>query len=341
MGKPRLTFFCELKSDELDEVFSQTRVLDALKKMNARVSLGIPDFSARRSAVVKQLNAAEIPVIAWLLLPQEQGYWFNANNIPQCFAYYAAFKEWTASESLEWCGIGLDFEPDIREMRQLAADPWPQVPFLVGRAFGRGNLGQAASDFNTLIARMRLDGYPVDGYKLPLVVDERQTNANLLAKLAHLPDIATDREVLMLYTSYTNPQIGPGFLWNYAPHAQAIGLGSTGGGVSIGLGDGQRLSWGELARDLRLAWYWTDEIYIFSLEGCVRQDFLDRLASFVWDKPILFPVASTFRVKRWRSALQVLLWISAHPTLIMAGILGSYGFYRFVRELILRQRNRR
>lgn len=340
MGKPRLTFFCELKSEELGDYFSNARMLDALKRLNARVSLGILDLSAERSSVVKQLNAAGIPVIAWLLLPRDQGYWFNANNVPQAFAYYAAFKEWTESESLEWAGVGLDFEPDIRELRQVAVNPWPQVPLLLSRTFGRGNLKQAAADYNMLIARMRRDGYPVDSYQFPFVVDERQTNANLLRKLACLPDIAADREVLMLYTSFTSPRNGPGFLWNYAPHAQAIGVGSTGGGVALGFGDDRRLSWDELARDLRLAWYWTDAIYVFSLEGCVEQGFLDQLTGFVWDKPILMPVASTLRVKRWRSALQVLLWISAHPALIIAGILGSYGFYRGLRELILRQRGK-
>ena len=337
MGRPRLTFFCELKGAELAELFSQAQVITALKKLNARVSLGILDFSAERSELVKKLNAAEIPVIAWLLLPQEQGYWCNANNVPQTFALYSAFQEWTEEQSLEWAGIGLDFEPDIRELRQMAANPWQQVPMLLGRAFGRNNLGQAATEYDALVTRMRVDGYPVDSYQFPFIVDERQTRASLLRKLACLPAIEADREVLMLYTSFTTQRTGPGYMWNYAPHAQAIGVGSTGGGVHTGLGEDRMLSWEELARDLRLAWYWTDEIYVFSLEGCVREGYVERLTNFVWDKPILIPVASTLAVKRWRSALQVLLWISAHPIWIFGGILGSYGFYRGLRELVRRR----
>jgi len=78
----------------------------------------------------------------------------------------------------------------------------------------------------------------------------------------------------MLYTSFLR-RLGPGLLWSYGPEAEAIALGTPGGGPDI---DGHpqmpALSWEEFARDLRLARHFTDLIDVHSLEGCVWQGFL-------------------------------------------------------------------
>src|SRR3712207_8982240 len=50
-------------------------------------------FRSQRAAVVRQLNTYGIPTIAWLLLPHDQGYWFNLGNYPQAIARYHAFRE--------------------------------------------------------------------------------------------------------------------------------------------------------------------------------------------------------------------------------------------------------
>ena len=78
--KPRLTFFCELEADALETLFADSSVIDNLVTLEASVSLGILDLSPGRAAVVRRLNEAGIPVIAWQLLPKEQGYWFNLGN---------------------------------------------------------------------------------------------------------------------------------------------------------------------------------------------------------------------------------------------------------------------
>ena len=75
----------------------------------------------------------------------------------------------------------------------------------------------------------------------------------------------------MQYTSFM-PTLGPGLLWSYGPEARALAVGTTGGGPDIpGHPQFSPLSWEELARDLRLARYWSDDLFIHSLEGCVWQ----------------------------------------------------------------------
>ena len=54
------------------------------------------DLSPERAEVVRRLNAAGVPVIAWQLLPEEQGYWYNMSNAPSAAARYSAFRAWTA-----------------------------------------------------------------------------------------------------------------------------------------------------------------------------------------------------------------------------------------------------
>jgi hypothetical protein len=60
-----------------------------LQNLKAGVSLALMDLSAERAAVVHRLNAAGIPVTAWLALPADQGYYFNAGNAPQAAARFA------------------------------------------------------------------------------------------------------------------------------------------------------------------------------------------------------------------------------------------------------------
>jgi hypothetical protein len=61
----------------------------------------------------------------------------------------------------------------------------------------------------------------VENYQFPLIADERQTGSTLLQRLS-LVDVATDREVWMLYSSLMRA-LGPGLIWAYGYQAPAIG----------------------------------------------------------------------------------------------------------------------
>ena len=118
MTPPRLTFFCELEVDPLEDLINEETIQD-VKDLNGSIALGIMDFSPRRAGVVRRLNQAGIPVIGWLLLPKEQGYWFNLKNSMLAHDSYSAFKNWTDANGLQWAGVGLDIEPDILELEQI------------------------------------------------------------------------------------------------------------------------------------------------------------------------------------------------------------------------------
>jgi hypothetical protein len=315
MSAPRLTFFCELETEPLQALLDARLIAD-LAAMKANLSLGIIDLSPERAEVVQRLNRAGVPVIAWLLLPKDQGYWFNLDNAPQAAIRYADFIAWTSEHGLHWAGIGLDIEPDIREITQFAQGKWRMLPRVFWRLVDIPRMKRARAAYIELVAQIHADGYPVDGYQFPVIADERQARSTLLQRAAGLVDLPVDREVWMLYTSFVRPN-GAGLLASYTPEAQSVGLGSTGGGVDADFGNFKPLTWDEMARDLRLAWHWSDDLHIFSLEGCVQQGFMERLKNFVWDYPILLPDESLARVNNWRGALRSILWIGAHLTAFM------------------------
>jgi len=331
MKIPELIFACELASAELQALFSDQSVIDELLALQAGVSLGLLDLSSERAAVVQQLNAADIPITAWLLLPKEDGYWFNIDNAPQAAARYAAFNAWTDEHDLQWAGVGVDIEPDFNELRQLMRGEGGQLaPTILRRIWDSDRVLDGRLAYGALVREMRADGYQVTSYQLPFIVDERKVDATLLQRALGIVDVPADRETLMLYTSFVRP-FGPGLLNSYGPDADVIGVGSTGGGVEI---DGpEALSWEEFARDLRMAYRWGDDIFIFSLEGCVEQGFLSRLRDFDWEQALTMPTEQIEQVNRGRAALRGALWASSHPFMIMAGLVSLMLVFLTLRRL--------
>lgn len=331
MTRPQLTFFCELENEPLAQLMTDARITQ-LQEMQARLSLGLVDFSNERVEVVRRLNQAGIPVVAWLLLPMEQGYWFHASNYRAAAQRYEDFQIWTTEHNLAWDGVGIDIEPDIHDLTRISLHPWRSAPMLLGRLFGARARREAVKAYRALAARIQADGYRLESYQFPLIEDERRAFSTILQRVAGVVDVASDREVWMLYSSFVRP-IGAGILASYAPQAPGIALGVTGGGVTHeGISTPAPLSWEELSRDLRLAWDYQDHLYIFSLEGCVEQGYLDRLQEFIWDQPLLTPDSIRLQVDAWRSTLQTTLWFAQRlPVLLLSVVLGV-GLFRIWRR---------
>lgn len=318
-----LTFFCELDSNAFEALFAEPAVTDHLLALGAGVSVGLRDLSPERAAVLRRLNDAGVPLNAWLLLPEEQGYWLNINNAPEAAARYDAFREWTAAYGLRWGAVGLDVEFDMREVRALIADRRRIAPILLRNLLSGRRLKDATAAYGDLVRRIRADGYLVESYVIPFVLDERRAGATLLQRLTGLVDTPADREIPMLYSSFMRPY-GAGVLASYAREVRAAGIGSTGGGVSVGGADQiAPLSWDEFARDLRIARRWSKAIYVFSLEGCVRSGYLERLPTFDWDVPVDEPAREIRLVERARALARAILWMSANPLLTLALLMGS------------------
>jgi hypothetical protein len=112
-AKPNISFCCELPDKEFNELFADSTLINELVEMKASIRIGLHDFNPGRTTTIQRLNNAGIPVVAWLLLPEEDGYWFNLHNGDKAEKRYADFRKWTSENHLKWIGIGIDLEPDI------------------------------------------------------------------------------------------------------------------------------------------------------------------------------------------------------------------------------------
>lgn len=327
-NKPHLTFFCEMDSPELAALFSSPETIRQLTALKANISLGLLDLSAERAAVAHQLNQAGIPLHAWLLLPMEQGYWFNLDNASQALQRYQAFRKWTLENGLKWEAIGLDIEPDIRLMQSFKHGLAAGIKTVIGRLQTRSAGENAKNHYLQLVQTIQNDGWKVESYQFPLIVDERRARSRLIQTLGRIIDLPVDREVLMLYSSFFRPH-GAAILASYASEAGGIGLGVTGGGVDTGgLVDSRPLDWNELQRDLLLASQYSDQLYIFSLEGCIRQGLLEKISQLDWSQKVMLPSADTQRIQRYRTLMRAFLWTTAHPWALIGSLVIPLLFWR-------------
>ncbi len=310
---PQLTFFTELEPQALMDLFADAGVTSTLKRLNAAVSVGLLDLSAERAKAIRQLNREGIPVTAWLLLPKSDGYWFNLNNFPQAADFYQAFKAWAAAENLRFSWIGLDIEPDINEPYDITRPTPGSLRAYLKRLLRPSPYWQVRAAYAALVARIRADGWPVEAYHAPLIADDLKARSTVLQRALGLIHFPVERTVLMLYSSFLR-QLGPDFLQVYLPDTDSVGVGNTGGGVDIP-DEPAYLNWEEFSRDLLLAHNAGKTMHIFSLEGCVRQGFLERLPEFDWNQPVVVPPAT--RLRLGRGLLQALLWLLQRPWVLV------------------------
>ena len=308
MTAPHLTFFCELDDEALSQAIGDPKIIQTLLALGARVSLAITELSDLRASAVRSLNESGVPVVAWLLLPEDQGYWFSSKNAVLARQRWTDVLAWTRTEHLCWDGIGLDAEIDMRDVELLAGDWRTRLRFLLSRLRAGAEMKSARSEYAKLVDELHDADYAVEHYLLPVLIDEHLAGSTLLQALTGIVDMPADRHVPMLYTSLFRKIGGPGVLWSYGDDAKSIAVGSTGGGVTVaGFDQIRPLDWDAFRRDLLLARRFSDDLFVFSLEGCIEQRFLDRLPEFDWNGDVRLPLGRAAAVNRFRRRLKVVL----------------------------------
>ncbi len=137
--QPRLIFACDRQTKDLESLFTP-EVISDLKDLHAAIALSLEDLSPERAKMVQQLNAAGVPMMAWIVLPKEQGYYVNASNAPQTKARFEAFDQWTQQYGLRWEEIGLDIEPTLNEYATLMGHKGKLLSLALRRALDSGRV---------------------------------------------------------------------------------------------------------------------------------------------------------------------------------------------------------
>ncbi len=307
-------------------------VFAALKELHAGLAIPIDELSPDRAQLIRQLNEAGLPAVAWMVLPGNQGYYVNASNAPQTARRFAEFENWSKENHLSWNAIGLDIEPDFNEFH----GPKGRLAWtLLRRGFDEERVRGPRQAYGDLIREMQAHGYRVQTYQLIFLADERKVHSTILERLFGLVDVRGDEEVLMAYSSF-NHKVGAAMVWSYGLDTQALAVGST-----LGSGDAAMdakygpLNWEEFSRDTIVASHFSREVGVYSLEGCVRQGFLPRLKAMDWNRGVEIPAAALARMRRFRTLVQAILWTASHLLYFAAGLL--IGLTWLARRLIRRR----
>lgn len=327
-AQPILSFFNELKSQELVELFSDPQVITQLQQLRAEVRMGMLDLTAERAGVIRQLNTAGIPVTAWLLLQEEQGYWFHLGNGRQAAARYTEVRDWAREHGLQFKYIGLDMELDMNDVRLAQSNPWKMVARLPGRLYDRKPLDRARTTYDSLLRMIQSDGFLSESYYAPFVKDDASLGNTALQQLTGFMDIRTNRAVPMLYSSFIGNPDGLLSVYGREAGVLTVAIGSTGGGIDPSL---PTLRYEQLIHDLRLASSFATEVHIFSLEGCVNRGFLERLTRedltpiTTFDQNQIESTQNLQEIFRWSSRLltyptPTFLGLILIPVLLVAGI---------------------
>ena len=333
-GTPPKLFFacCDQGAADMQSWISNPKIIAQLKDMHAELAFSISDFSPARTQAIEQLNQDGIPLVAWLMLPADQGGYMNAQDAPEAARRFVQFQAWTQQNHLRWVGVGLDIEPNFRQLQAEAKHKLRFRWLMIQRFFNYGQVQQARDAYTALIRQIHAAGYPVQTYQMAFLADERAVHSTLLERLFGIVDVRGDEEVLMAYGSLDHAA-GAGLVWNYGPAAQVLAVGSTLADKNAGPGNGP-LNWQELSNDLVVASHFTATVGIYSLEGCIRQGFLPQLATLDWGQTVTIPASAMKVTAQLHKRVRIAIWIlSRLPYFLIAVILlAIYGIFRLMQR---------
>lgn len=280
-ARPQITFFSQLQASELEGFFTDTVMLQKLQDLNASVVIGMVDFHPNRAKTIDLLNSWEIPVTAWLLLPKKDHYFLHAHNSEKARLRYEELKDWIKLNKLQVRKIGIGIEPDLKHLKDLEAIKSNALATVFRKLTQDDVYGEA--EYQTLVYQMQSDGFEVESYIYPYLLENKSKGLRKLAGLVH---VETDKEVPMIFSSH-NTNSEQNLLHSYARthNLKSVGIGSTGGDFSVhGIKAPESLNWDDTKLDLQTAYNFANDIYLFSLEGCAKQDMLEEILNMEWKK---------------------------------------------------------
>lgn len=274
-----LTFFCELSTPRLTALLADGHVAALLAAHGCGVSMAMLDLTAERAAVVRTLTAAGVPVTAWLVLEEDDGYWLTLDNVGLARERWLEVHAWVVRHQLNLRGVGLDVEAPHDDAVGLAEQTVLTVARLGWLRRSRDDWRRAVQALDALVAEVRAAVGYVETYQFPFIADERGAGSTLLQRVLGIADVRADREVLMLYRSALPAPWGRLLMDAYGGAAEAIGVGITGGGVAAleARFAPRELDLAGTLEELARARRHTEHLYVFSLEGCENKGWLQDL----------------------------------------------------------------
>ncbi len=230
--------------------------------------------------LVRHANQLNVPVIAWLVVPVEKGYWASETNAAEIFDAVREWASWKDSERLQFESVALDQEFSWQDLptyveNVTAADTGRLNSWL------RANIDPTSqcSAFQTyaqLVEWAKSRGISVNAAEAPMVADDLRDGDLALQDALNIAGSSSgyDQLYLMAYRSAV-AQAGtdPGSSYPASYYADMSQYFGPAGQVSLGIG-GQKPydDLTTLTRDVRmLSGLGAMRIPIYSLETTVER----------------------------------------------------------------------
>jgi hypothetical protein len=306
----QLTYMYDVPVAELAQCFSE-QLLAHLNVHGIRVVMALRDFSTERAELIRRLNRARIPVVAWLVHVERDFRMHDAHEVAACFD---AFQRWSTQHGLGWDAVALDIEPDMRDAVRFGDEPTVDLATLVRRTGDRWHIEAATNAYTQVLADIRAAGFAVELFEIPFVRDDRVSGTTIARRLLGIPDLVADRTVMQLQSSYVRPY-GAGLIAAYAPEASSVMVGSLRADAH-----NRAITVDELMRDLgHVAACGITQIYIADMqEACTRPALTAAIVEKAWVTKSLPPADEYYQqVARMRAGVRALLWAGARPAVLL------------------------
>lgn len=240
-----------------------------------------PGAQSDAISLVRKANSLGIPVIAWIVLPYEQGYWAYEGNAQENFQAVKAWVSWKRANRLQFVSVALDQEFSWQNLKTYIAARTSRDDGQKLSSWMRSNIDpskqcDALRVYGELISWAHREGVRVDAAEAPMVADDLADGNLALQNGLQISGTTPgyDRMYVMAYRSAVAEMgldPGPAYAATYFAAMQKY-FGGV-GQVSLGIpGQGPYATLTALVDEVRmLVGLGAKEIPIFSLEAMVEK----------------------------------------------------------------------
>lgn len=180
-----------------------------LKAHHLQLNLAIPAGSFPNpdlAQLLKSAHALEVPVGAWLLLSDRDGYWPNAENAAIFFQQALIFLDWLEKQALQVTELIIDLETPLALSRFIKGQLLQGLQLEWQRWFSERNHEQfhlAIEIFQNLVKTAHQAHLKIEAVTYPFVVHDAQANNTVFQEFLQIPvtPVPWDSVSLMVYRS--------------------------------------------------------------------------------------------------------------------------------------------
>lgn len=117
-----------------------------------------------------------LPIVMWVVLPDEQGYWTGNSNLKETSDRVNQLERWINDNNLDIRGLGFDIEPPLQALKGIMTGPVGAAMTVMreraklNRIIKNG--GNPGDEFAYLVSEVRRRGITAEAYVAPFPMDK-------------------------------------------------------------------------------------------------------------------------------------------------------------------------